>query len=144
MGAVDVADLERHHLGGAQAAAIGKAQQQPVLEAGSSIQQAPDLLGAEHQRDLLRLGHVLDLIRHLRASQRHPEQEGDPGHRAIAGADADTLLGQMQLEETNVLGRCRIGRAAQKRRQLAAATDVGFLGARREVAQAHVLEHALA
>ena len=56
LGAVDVADLERHHLGGAQAAAVGKAQQQPVLEAGSGVEQAPDLLGAEHERDLLRLG----------------------------------------------------------------------------------------
>jgi hypothetical protein len=136
--------LERHHFGGAQAATVGEAQQQAVLEAGCGTEQASHFLGAKHQRDLLRLGNVLDPIGDLRAPQRHPKQEGDPGHRAVAGADAHTLLGQMQLEETDILSCCRIGRAAKERRQLPAATDVGFLGARGEVAQAHVLDHALA
>jgi hypothetical protein len=37
--------------------------------------------------------------------------------RTVAGADAHTLLGKMQLEETDILSYCRIGRAAKERRR---------------------------
>jgi len=144
LGAVDIGDLERHHFGGAQAAAVGEAQQQAILEARCGSEQTPHLLGAEHQRDLLRLGNVLDLVGDLGSSQRHPEQEGYPSHRTVAGADAHALLGQMQLKEPDILGSRRVGRAPQERCQLLAAADVSFLGARGEIAQAHVLDHALA
>jgi hypothetical protein len=50
----------------------------------------------------------------------------------------------MQLKAPDVLAGCRLGRAAQERCQLLATADVGFLGARREIAQAHILDHALA
>jgi hypothetical protein len=55
-----------------------------------------------------------------------------------------SLLGKMQLKEPDVLGSRRVRRAAQERCQLLAAADVSLLGARCEIAQAHVLDHALA
>jgi len=108
LGAVDIADLERHHFAGTQAAAIGEAQQQAALEARRGIEQAPHFLGTEHDRDLLRFGDVLDLVGDLRPSQRHPQQEGHARHRAVARADAHCLLGQMQLKEPDILGARRV------------------------------------
>jgi len=48
--AVDVAHLERRHLGDPQAGALCDAERRPVLEAGRGTQQARHLLGAEHDR----------------------------------------------------------------------------------------------
>ena len=48
LSAVDVADFERHDFGGAQAAAIGEAQEQAALEARCGIEQAPHFRGTEH------------------------------------------------------------------------------------------------
>ena len=63
--AVDVADLERDHLGGAQTRPVGYAQRGFVLEPWRCIQEARDLLRAEHDRQLAGLGderRVLDDI----------------------------------------------------------------------------------
>src|SRR5216683_2450944 len=46
--AVDVADLERDHLGGAQACPVGHAQRRLVLEPRRGIQQPRYLLRTEH------------------------------------------------------------------------------------------------
>jgi hypothetical protein len=46
----------------------GEAQQQAALEARCGIEQPPYFLGTEHERDLLRLGDVLDLVGDLRPS----------------------------------------------------------------------------
>jgi hypothetical protein len=53
---IDVADLERHDLGHAQARAIGGAQGSLVLWPGCRLQKARHLFGAQHDRDLARLG----------------------------------------------------------------------------------------
>ena len=54
-GAVDVRDLERDHLAGAQARAIGHAQRRPVLEAGRGFQETSDFLRAQDDGQLARL-----------------------------------------------------------------------------------------
>jgi len=143
LGAVDVADLERYDFRGSQAAAVGETQQQAVFEARGGSEQVPHFLWTEHQWNLLRLGDVLDLIGDVGSSQRYPEQKGYPRHRTIAGADAHALLGEMQLKQPDILGSRRVGRTAQEHCQPLAAADVCFLGARGEVAQAHVFDHAL-
>src|SRR5208282_145241 len=51
--AVDVLDPQPHHLAGAQAAAIAKTEQNAGLEAVGDGQQAPGLVRAHHQRNLL-------------------------------------------------------------------------------------------
>ena len=53
--AVDVGDLQRDDLGDAQARAIGDAQRRLVLEARRRLEQARDLLRAQHDRQLARL-----------------------------------------------------------------------------------------
>ena len=71
-GAVDVGDLERDHLGGAQARAIGHAQRRPVLEARRRFQQARDLLRAQHDGQLAGLANEGHALRDLAAAQASP------------------------------------------------------------------------
>src|ERR1051326_3406545 len=53
--AVDVGDLERDHLAGAQARPIAHAQSRLVLEPGCGIEEARNLFRAEHHWQLARL-----------------------------------------------------------------------------------------
>ena len=142
--AVDMLDLEPHHLAGAQPAAIAETEQHAGLEAAGDGQQAPRLILAHHQRDLLRLAEVIDLGRKIQSPQRHAEQEPQPGHDAVAVADAHARLGQVQLEAADVLKCGRVGGPLQKRREPLAAADMAPLRARTELARVHVLDHALA
>src|ERR1700682_1754842 len=93
--AVDMLDLEPDHLAGAQPAAIAETEQCESLEAAGDGQQAPRLVLAHHQRDLLRLADVIDLGGKIQSPQRHAEQEPQPGHDAVAIADAHANLGRM-------------------------------------------------
>lgn len=52
---IDVADLQRDHLHGAQCSAIGNAERRLVLGPGRVLQQAQHLFGREHARQLARL-----------------------------------------------------------------------------------------
>ena len=142
--AVDMLDLQPDHLAGAQAAAIAETEQCAGLEAAGDGQQAPRLVLAHHQRDLLRLTDVIDLGGKIQSPQRHAEQEPQPGHDAVAIADAHARLGQVQLEPADVLGCGRVGGPLQKRSEPLAAVDVAPLRARTELARVHVLDHALA
>ena len=95
---VDILDLQPHHLAGAQAAAIAETEQCADLEAAGDGEQTPRLVRAHHQRDLLRFTDVIDLGGKIQSPQRHPEQEPQPGHDAVAVADARARLRQVQLE----------------------------------------------
>jgi hypothetical protein len=75
--AVNVVDLERDHLGGAQAGAIGHAQRRLVLEPGCGFEQARHLLGAENHRQLARLANEMGVsclceLRSLPSPGRYP------------------------------------------------------------------------
>ena len=71
-------------------------------------------LRAHHQRDLLGFFDVIDLGGKIQSPQRHTEQEPEPGHDAVAIADARPRLSQVQL----------VGRALQIRGEPLAAADV--------------------
>src|SRR5215813_12196590 len=66
-----------------------------------------------------------------------------PGHDAVAIADAHAGLGQVQLEAADILGRRRVGGAMPKRGKPLAAANVTSLRARRELPRIHVLDHAM-
>src|SRR5260370_30563846 len=78
--AVDMLDLQPDHFAGAQAAAIAETEQRADLETAGDGKQAPRLVRAHHQRDLLRLTDVIDLVRQIQSPQGHAEQEPQPGH----------------------------------------------------------------
>src|SRR5258708_24227682 len=119
--AVDMLDLQPDHLAGAQAAAIAETKQRADLEVVGDGEQPPRLVRAHHQRDLLGLADVIDLGRKIQSPQRHAKQEPQPGHDAVAVADAHTRLRKVELELANVLGCRRVGRALEKRGESLAA-----------------------
>ena len=136
--------LQPDHLAGAQAAAIAETEQNARLEAAGDGQQPLGLVRAHHQRNLLRLTDVIDLGGKIQSPQRHAQQEPQPGHDAVTGADAHAGLGQVQLEAADVLDCGRVRRPLEKRGEPPAAANVASLRARTELARVHVLDHALA
>src|SRR6266851_6052299 len=141
--AVDMLDLQPDHLAGTQAAAVAKAEQHPDLEVLGDGQQPFRLVRAHYERNLLRLPDVVDLGSKVQPPQRHAKQKPQPGHDAIAIADARAALGKVQLEAANVLRCRRVWRSLQECRELLAAADMAPLRASTQLACVHVLDHAL-
>src|SRR5262249_10597397 len=92
----------------AKAAAIAQREHHLIPEAAGHGKQSLGLVWAHGERQLLRLFEVVDLGRQIVPPQRDAEQEPHAGHDAIAIADADAGLAQMQLEAANVVGGCRV------------------------------------
>ena len=105
---------------------------------------ALDLLRARTSGTFCGSSQVIDLGRQIVPAQRHPEQELHAGHHAVAVEDAGAALDQMQLEAAHIVGRCRLGRAPEERREQLAGADMAALRGRPEIAGSHVLDHALA
>src|SRR5262245_50145668 len=101
-------DLQPHHFASAQTTAIAETEQCADLEVAGDGQQAPRLILAHHQRNLLRLADVINLGGKIQSPQRHTQQELQPGHDAVARANADTSLGQVQLGP-EYAGKCGLG-----------------------------------
>src|SRR5262245_58297157 len=140
--AVDVASSEPDDLTGAKPTAIAYAEHHVIPEATGRGKQPLGLVGAHGEWELLRFLEVVDLGREIVPPQRDAEQELHPGHNAIAIADAQTTLDQVQLEAANVVGGGRVGRAFQERRKPSAAVDVVALRMGFELARRHVLDQA--
>jgi hypothetical protein len=106
------------------AAAIAETKQHADLEAACDGQQTPRLVRAHHQRNLLRLTDVIDLAYKVQPPQRHAKQEPQPGHDAVAVADAHACLGKVQLKPADIFGGRRVEQPLQKRSKPLAAADV--------------------
>ena len=115
--AVDVLDLEPDDFAGAQAGAVAEAQHQPVAQAPAIASSRFASSWTQDQRNLLRLLEVENLGRQIVPAQRDAEQEAQPGHGGVARHDANAGLGQMELEQPDLVGRRRIGRALQPGRK---------------------------
>ena len=83
--AVDVADLERRHLGDAQPGTVGDGERGAMLEAGRRRQQARDLVRAEHDREFAGIAQADQLAGEIRAIDRVVEEEAQSGHGAVHG-----------------------------------------------------------
>jgi hypothetical protein len=62
----------------------------------------------------------------------------------VAIADAHARLGQVQLEQADVLKGSRVGGPLQKCSEPLAAVNVAPLRVRTKLARVHILDHALA
>ena len=74
-GAVDVADLERNHLGGTQAGAVGNTQGRLVFDARRRRQQPRHFIRTEHHRQPPRLAGEHDIFGDVTPSQGDLEEE---------------------------------------------------------------------
>ena len=78
--AVDVADLQRRHLGDAQAGAIGDRKRGLVLEAGGGVEEAGDRGAAHDHGQLARMRQPDELARQVRTIDRMREEEAQRRH----------------------------------------------------------------
>ena len=120
-------DLEANHLAGAQAAAIAETEHHPDLEGPGHRQQPFGLVRAHDERQLLRLLEVIDLGGEIVPPERDTKQEPHPGHDAVAIADAQPALDQVQLEAAYSVGGGGVGRALEIGGEPLAAVDVAPL-----------------
>src|SRR5262249_20697814 len=88
-------------------------------------------------------GAKLPYTLQVQPPQRHPEQEAQPGHGDVAGADAHAGLGQVKLEPADVLERGGLGRSLQKPPETLTGPNVASLRACTELARVHVFDHTL-
>jgi len=107
--AVDVGDLKRDDLGGAQAGAIGHAQRRLVLQPGCSIEQPRHFLRAENHRQLARLVNEMCVLDDIVSPERDPEKEPQRRDGLVETRHADTARRQMQLVAAHILERRHIG-----------------------------------
>ena len=105
---VDVADLERDHLGDAQTGAVGGGECRLVLRPRCRLEQQRDLLDAQHRRQPARLAHHRETPGKLRAVERHGEQEAQGRDRRVDARRLHAALPLVQLEAAYILRRrCR-------------------------------------
>ena len=141
-GAVDVGDLERDDLRGAQARPVGHAQRRPVLEARRRLQQARDLLGAQHDRQPPGLPDERHVDHDIGLAQRHHEEKPQRRQAVIDGWHARAARGQVQPIAAHVLGARLVRRSAKESAEVLDGADVAFLRPRRELADRHIFDHA--
>ena len=107
--AVDVGDLERDHLGGAQAGAVGYAQRRLVLQPRRGIEQPRHFLGAQHHRQLAGLVDERGVLDDIVAPERDPEKETQRRYGLVDGRYTNAARRQVQLVAAHVLEARRIG-----------------------------------
>ena len=129
--AVDVADLERDHLGGAQTRTISHAQRGLVFEPWCCIQQARHFLRAEHDRQLAGFMNECRVLDDVGAPERNPEEEPQRSHRVIENRYTRAVRRQMQLKASDVLEARRVGRSPEERSEVLDDADIALLGLRR-------------
>ncbi len=144
-GAVHVGDLEVGALHQAQPADVDGRQARPVDRQPDATQDAAHLVATQDDRELLLpdgphqaqqlpLAAQAALVEELDAAQR--DGETGPGEVLDIG-EVEEVLAEIVLGEP-------IGRRVEVSGELPDGVGVGLLGARREPAELHVLEHALA
>ena len=126
--AVDVGDLERDHLAGAQACAISHAQRRLVFEPRRRIQEPRHLLRAEHNRQLAGFVDERRVLDDVGAPERDLKEEPQRGHGVIENGDVRAVCRQMQLKASDVLEARRVGRSAEERSKVLDRADVALLG----------------
>src|SRR3979409_1355899 len=75
-------------------------------------------------------------------TERHGEKEPQRRDGGVDNRRARAVLSQVQLETTEILIGRRVRRSAEESCQFHNRADVVVLGLRREMADAHVLDHA--
>src|ERR1700681_2935234 len=121
---------------------MGDAERGLVLDAGRRLQEAGDLLGAQDDRQLARLVDERQMPSRVGPTERHGEKEPQRRDGGVDNRRARAVLGQVQLETTEILIGRRVRRSTEESCQFHNRADVVVLGLRREMADAHVLDHA--
>ena len=142
--AVNVGDLEHHHFRHAQAGGVNRGERRAALQARDRLQKAHHLVGAQHDRQLLRLARIGDALRNRRLTERHPVEKTQRAHDLVQRRPRDPGRHQMNLEGMDLVQAEAIRRPAEMPAELRDRVEIGSLGRRREIPDRHVLDHATA
>src|SRR5439155_25312375 len=105
---------ERDHLGGAQTRTISHAQRGLVFEPWRCIQEARDLLRAEHDRQLAGLGDERRVLDDIGSLERDPEEETQCSNGVIEYRYMRAVRRSMQLKAPYVLKARCVWRSAEE------------------------------
>src|SRR5947209_2971600 len=141
---VDVGNLQQNHLGHAQSGGIDRRQRGAALEAWNCLQEAHDLVSAQHHRQLARLARIADAIRNGVVAERHTVEKPQRTDDLIECRPGYPDRHQVDLEGTDILQFETIGGPTEIPAQLRYRGKVGWLRLRRQIADRHVLDHAAA
>lgn len=111
--AVDVADLQRTDLAGAQSGAIGHGQRRAVLDVRRRGDQPRHLLGTEHDGQPSGRAHRLDLGHQLAVAEGDVEEELESAQRPVDRRRRGAVVDHIQREAAQILRRGRVGRSPQ-------------------------------
>ena len=142
--AVHVGGLERDDFACAQSGTVGHRQRRAVLQVPGRFDEPRYLLAAEHDRQLVLDPHRAHPGPQLRSAECGLEEELQRRDGRVDRDRRHANVDQVQLKPSHVLGRRRIGRAAQEASQSPHGADIGNLRLVGELAHPHVLDHALA
>src|SRR6202022_1698822 len=123
-GGINVADLQRDDLHGAQTGAVGNAERRLVLGPGCGLQEAQHLFGRKHAWQLARLVDEYDMWWRLRPVERHFEEEPERGHGRGDSRWLRTALGQMQLDRAQLSRGRGVGGTSEYTREPLDGMDV--------------------
>ena len=144
-GAVDLRHLETRALQQPQATGVDGDEAEPIDGQPDQRQDAPDLVAAEDDGQPVRLRWAHQRQDRERLAERVLDEELDAAQGDRDGGPR-AVLDRREVQEVlpQLLVGHEVGRFVEVRGQLADGADVGLLGPRRERAELHVLEHALA
>jgi hypothetical protein len=141
---VDLTDLKIDELRHAQASGIDGCQRGAALEAWDCLQEAHDLVGAQHDRQLARLACIADALRNGILAECHTVEKAQRTHDLIERRPGYPDRHQVDLEGADILQLETIGGPTEIPAQLRYRGKVGSLRRRRQIADRHVLDHAAA
>jgi hypothetical protein len=111
--AVDVRHLQADQFADPQPAGVSGLQEHPVPTARGGVQEAEHLLGAEHDRQRLRLLPERDHLHEFGSAERGPVEESHRAGGLVVQAPRHAAADQVELVEADLLGPERVGRAAE-------------------------------
>ena len=142
--AIDIRGFQGHGFGDTQSGAIAGEQHGAVLDARDVVQEALDFVRGQDYRQFLvqtGTGEVVLVPGHLQRDQVEELYGGDKRVDALRGEFA--LLSEMQLVLTDGFQIQLLRAAVEVFGELRDIMDVAALRRAREIADAHVFDHAL-
>jgi hypothetical protein len=115
-----------------------------MLEAGRCLQQAGDLVRAQHHRQLARIGHAEQLAGKVGAVEGMREEEPQRRDDAVHRWRGKARVALLDLEPAHVVGGRGVGRASQEGGKAPDVANVVALGGAREPPHVHVFDQPLA
>ena len=141
-GTVDVGDLKGGALHEAQATGVNRGQAEAVDVDAHSVEDAPDLVAAEHHRELLFRTRLGDIQALPVAAERFVVEEAEASEDDGEGATGDVLVElQMQQVAADLVFSELVGRPVIVACQLGDGVDVALNSARGVAPELHLLYH---